>query len=203
MSEELLAELLDLYPVEEFGTSVNLTKEFYRSARIFRDILMVCPSLHLGSAIEKKYEGPVHFYNFNQTILDPILEQVTNISGFGVVHTSEFAYIFDSMHVYNDSGYIVHPTAYDYEVVMRASRSWSTFVSRGVPALDSPGSTTLLNWDEAFSRPGGPYVRTIGGSHPSNSALGRVNATLEFSQQRLQERCGFFNSPEVIQALQY
>lgn len=203
MSEKLLTELLDLYPVEEFGTSPNLTQEFYRSARIFRDILMVCPSLHLGSAIEEKYEGPVYFYNFNQTILDPILEQVTNISGFGVVHTSEFAYIFDSMHVYNDSGYTVHPTAYDYEVVMRASRSWSTYVSHGVPALDTPGSTTLLNWDEAFSRPGGPYVRTIGGSHPSNSALGTANATIEFSQQRLQERCAFFNSPEVIRALQY
>ncbi|KAJ5020562.1 Alpha/Beta hydrolase protein [Bipolaris maydis] len=203
MSEKLLAELLGLYPVEEFGTSPNLTQEFYRSARIFRDILMVCPSLHLGSAIEDKYEGPVYFYNFNQTLLDPILEQITNISGFGVVHTSEFAYIFDTMHVYNNSGYIVHPTAYDYEIVMRASRSWSTYVSRGVPALDSPGSTTLLNWDEAFSRPGGPYVRTIGGSHPGNSALGTANATLEFSQQRLQERCAFLNSPEVIQALQY
>ncbi|USP77594.1 hypothetical protein yc1106_04868 [Curvularia clavata] len=203
MSEELLSELLDMYPVEEFGTSVNLTQEFYRSARIFRDILMVCPSLYLGTAIDDLYNPPVYFYDFNQTILDPILEFAEHIAGFGVVHTSEFAYIYDSMNVYKDAGYPVNPAAYDLEIVMRASRSWSTYVSRGVPAIDGPQSTTLLNWDEAFSRPGGPYVRTIGGSHPSNNALGQANATQEMAVQRLQERCAFFNSPEVIAALQY
>lgn len=203
MSEELLSELLDLYPVEEFGTSVNLTQEFYRSARIFRDILMVCPSLYLGTAIDDLYDPPVYFYDFNQTILDPILEFTENIAGFGVVHTSEFAYIFDSMQVYKDAGYPVNPTSYDLEIAMRASRSWSTYVSQGVPTKDGPQSTTLLSWDEAFSRPGGPYIRVIGGSHPSNNALGQANATREMAVQRLQERCAFFNSPDVIAALQY
>jgi hypothetical protein len=50
---------------------------------------------------------------------------------------------------------------------------------------------------------GGPYVRTIGGAHPSNSALGMANATREMAEQRLQERCAFFNSPDMIHALQY
>ena len=62
---------------------------------------------------------------------------------------------------------------------------------------------TSLLCDEAYSRPGGPYVRTIGGTHPSNSALGIANATQEMAEQKLQERCAFFNSPEIIQALQY
>ncbi|KNG48135.1 para-nitrobenzyl esterase [Stemphylium lycopersici] len=157
MPEDSLTELLDMYPVEEFGTSVNLTQEFYRSARIFRDILMVCPSLHLGGAVEDKYEGPVYFYNFNQTILDPILVYTEDIYGFGVVHTSEFAYIFDSMQAYNMSDYPLNPTESDYELARRASRSWSTFVATGVPTMSGPGSATLLNWNEAFSRPGGPY----------------------------------------------
>jgi hypothetical protein len=165
--------------------------------------LMVCPSLHLGAAIDKKYDAPVYFYNFNQTILDPILEVTNKVRGLGVVHTSEFAYIFDSMHVYNTSGYPFEPMEYDYEIAMRASRSWSSFVNHGVPAKSGPQSTTLLNWDEAFSRPGGPYVRTIGGSNPSNSALGHANATQEMVVQRLQERCAFLNSPEIIAALQY
>ena len=203
MPEDSLTELLDMYSVEEFGTSVNLTQEFYRSARIFRDILMVCPSLHLGGAVEKKYEGPVYFYNFNQTILDPILEYTEDIYGFGVVHTSEFAYIFDSMQAYNTPDYQLDPTESDYELAKRASRSWSTFVATGVPTMSGPDSITLLNWNEAFSRPGGPYVRTIGGANPSNSALGQANATQAFAEQRLQERCAFFNSPEVIQYLQY
>jgi carboxylesterase type B len=203
MSEDKLTELLDMYPEEEFTASGDLAAEFYRSARIFRDILMVCPSLHLGAAIDKKYDAPVYFYNFNQTILDPILEVTNKVRGLGVVHTSEFAYIFDSMHVYNTSGYPFEPTEYDYEIAMRASRSWSSFINHGVPAMSSPESTTLLNWDEAFSRPGGPYVRTIGGSKPSNSALGHANATQEMVVQRLQERCAFLNSPEIIAALQY
>jgi carboxylesterase type B len=203
MNESSLTQLLRMYPVKEFPAGVDLAAEFYRSARIFRDILMVCPSLHLGAAIDKKFKTPVHFYNFNETILDPILEVTNGVRGLGVVHTSEFAYIFDSMHVYNTSGYPFHPTEYDYEIAMRASRSWSSFVNSGVPTRAGSQSTTLLNWEEAFSRPGGPYVRTIGGSNPNNSALGKANATEEMVVQRLQERCAFFNSPEIIAALQY
>jgi carboxylesterase type B len=203
ISEDDLTKLLDMYPVEEFPTGIDLAAEFYRSARIFRDILMVCPSLHLGAAIGEKYSSNVFFYNFNETILDPILEVTNNVRGLGVVHTSEFAYIFDNMQVYNTSGYPFDPSEYDYEIAMRASRSWSSFVNHGVPAMIGPQSTTLLNWDGAFSRAGGPYVRTIGGSNPSNSALGQENATQEMAVQRLQERCAFFNSPEIIAALQY
>ncbi|KAF1829367.1 alpha/beta-hydrolase [Decorospora gaudefroyi] len=203
MSEKSLGELLDLYPVKEFTASEDLTPEFYRSARIFRDILMVCPSVHLGGAIKEEHDAPVYFYNFNQTILDTILEHTNQISGFGVVHTSEFAYVFDSMDVYRESGYVFDPTEYDYELAMRASRSWATFVSQGVPTKKGPKSQTLTNWVEAFSRPGGPYIRTIGGPNPNMSALGRANSTVEMAKQRLQERCAFFNSPEIIRALQY
>ncbi|KAF1934576.1 alpha/beta-hydrolase, partial [Clathrospora elynae] len=203
LPEDSLTKLLNMYPVAEFTAGKDLAAEFYRAARIFRDILMVCPSLHLGGAIHDTYDRPVHFYNFNQTILDPILAYTANISGLGVVHTSEFAYVFESMHVYNSSGYPFHPTEYDYEVAMRASRSWSTFVATGEPAMGGIQATTLLNWEEAFSRSGGPYVRTIGGSSPGNNALGRENATQVMAGQKLQERCAFLNSPEMIAALQY
>jgi carboxylesterase type B len=203
MSEDSLTELLDMYPVEEFKAGEDLAAEFYRSARLFRDILMVCPSLHLGGAIHETHGTPVYFYNFNQTILDPILAYTDNLTGLGVVHTSEFAYIFESFQVYNTSGYPFDPTEYDYEVAMRSSRSWSTYVSKGVPTESGPESTTLLNWNEAFNQPGGPYVRTIGGPFPGNNALGQENASPVMAEQRLQERCAFLNSPEIIKALQY
>lgn len=198
--EATLDKFLNMYPITEFTAGVNLTAEFYRSARIFRDILMVCPSLHLGATISKKYSGPVFFYNFNQTILDPILAYTTNISGYGVVHTSEFAYVFDSFQVYNTSDYPFNPTKADFDLATHASRSWSTYASKGHPA-GSP--TTLQSWEEAFSRPGGPYVMTIGGPTPGMSALGGVNATEQIRMQRLDERCGFLDSPEIIAALQY
>lgn len=40
-SEASVEKLLGMYPVSEYKPGVNLTVEFYRSARIFRDILMV------------------------------------------------------------------------------------------------------------------------------------------------------------------
>ena len=64
---------------------------------------MVCEPLLLARAIQKK-GNVVYLYNFNQTLLDPIIEYVSGIKGIGVVHTSEFAYIFGNLSHYNVSG---------------------------------------------------------------------------------------------------
>ncbi|KAI8942003.1 hypothetical protein NX059_000111 [Plenodomus lindquistii] len=206
LPEASLTHLLNMYPVDEFQGGVNLTAEFYRSARIFRDILMVCPSLYLGEAVKNTTHGLVFFYNFNQTILDPLLEYVTNISGYGVVHTSEFAYVFDSFETYNVSGYPLHVTRADRDLASRASRSWSTYASQGNPIAQGSHehpSTTIRGWKDAFSRPGGPYVMTIGGPDEGFFALAGVNSTEVMRVQKLDERCGFLNSPSIIEALQY
>lgn len=206
MPEGSLTQLLNMYPIHEFAAGVNLTAEFYRSARIFRDILMVCPSLHLGEAVKHTAHSPVFFYNFNQTILEPLLEYVANISGYGVVHTSEFAYVFDSFDAYNVSGYPLHATRADRDLAVRASRSWSTYASKGHPvARRSPehASTSIQDWEDAFSRPGGPYVMTIGGPSEGFFALTGANSTEVVRVQKLNERCGFLNSPAIIEALQY
>lgn len=206
MPEASVAQLLNMYPVDEFKASVNLTAEFHRSARIFRDILMVCPSLHLGEAVEEKYHGPVFFFNFNQTILEPLLEHETNVSGYGVVHTSEFAYMFDSFRAYDVSGYPLHAAQADRDLAVRASRSWSTYASKGhavAPSSPEHPSTTIQGWDGAFSCPGGPYVMTIGGPSEGFFALTGVNSTEVVRTQRLEERCGFLNSRAIIEGLQY
>lgn len=59
LDDDNLAELLELYPVSDFEASsaANLSAEFYRSARLFRDILFVCPSLYFGHALAKKQAG--------------------------------------------------------------------------------------------------------------------------------------------------
>lgn len=201
MPKDSLNEMLDMYPVDDFSQGRDLSSEFYRTARIFRDILMVCPSIHLGAAVNSTHSAPVYLYNFNSTILDTILAITANISGLGVVHTSEFAFIFASLQSYNISGFPFGPTEADYELTMRASRSWSTFASQGAP------SSTILNrlqdWDKAFGYDGGPYVMTIGGPHAGISALGGTNATRLMQEQKLDKRCAFLNSPSIIHALQY
>jgi carboxylesterase type B len=198
-----LETLLALYPVQEFAppSGTNLTAEFYRSARIFRDILMVCPSLHLGAAVHKTYAAPVFHYDFNQTILDPILEHTINVSHLGQVHTSEFAYVFGNVQAYNNSGNPIHLTESDYALQERASRSWSAFATFGHPT--QKGEATVQGWLDAYSVANQTHVMTIGGPWEGWWPLGGVGSPDVVQQQKLVERCAFFNSPEIIKGLQY
>lgn len=204
MSEELLTKLLDMYPVEEFPAGKDLAAEFYRSGRIFRDILMICPSIHIGEAVHRTFSTPVYFYDFNQTILDPALANTSNgTTGWGVVHTSEFAYVYDSFQVYQNSSYPFNVTRADYSLAIPASRSWSTFASTGHPSSPVPGSTTIQGWYDAFGHGDGPYFMVIGGPTPGLNAFKGAHSSPAVKAQRLDERCGFLNSAEVIAALQY
>jgi carboxylesterase type B len=101
MSESNLEHLLSLYPVEEFAAdpSANLSAEYYRSARILRDILMVCEPLLYGEALTQRGQK-VYYYDQNQTIVDGPLESL-GLPGLGVVHTSEFAYMFNNLSHYD------------------------------------------------------------------------------------------------------
>jgi carboxylesterase type B len=173
----------------------NLSSEFYRSARIFRDVLMVCPSLHFGAAIAKTHSNPVYHYSFNQTVVGPIIDAMNNVSGLGVGHTSEFAYVFDSFQAYNESGYPVRPTQVDYALMARASRSWTTFLATGHPS--SPGHNTLHGWAPAYAAGTSASIMTIGGPHEGISLPGGP------VDQRLEERCGFLNDAAIIAELAY
>lgn len=203
MPEQSLEALLGLYPVAEFAppSATNLTAEFYRAARIFRDILMVCPSLHLGAAMHETHGPPVYHYDFNQTILEPILEHTINVSHLGRVHTSEFAYVFGNVQAYNNSGNPINLTASDYALQQRASRSWSAFAASGHPTQE--GEVTVQGWLDAYSAPNQTHVMTIGGPWEGWWPLGGVGSPEVVQQQKLVERCAFFNSPEVIRYLQY
>jgi carboxylesterase type B len=203
MPEKSLDDLLDLYPVAEFAppSGTNLTAEFYRSARIFRDILMVCPSLYLGAAMHKTYSAPVYHYDFNQTILDPILEHTINVSHLGVVHTSEFAYVFGNVEAYNNSGNPINLTASDYALQERASRSWSAFASTGFPTRS--GEVTVQGWLDAYSTPNQTHVEVVGGPWEGWWPLSGADSPDVVSKQKLVERCAFLNSPEIIHGLQY
>ena len=101
MSETHLQHLLSLYPVEEFAANpaANLSAEYYRSARILRDILMVCEPLLYGKALAQRGQE-VYYYDQNQTVVDSPLESL-GLPGLGVVHTSEFAYMFNNLSHYD------------------------------------------------------------------------------------------------------
>ena len=214
VNSSTLTKLLDLYPVSEFtaNPSANLSAEFYRSAEIFRDILFVCPGFLFESAMAKKYinetsEPPVYLYSGNQTLYSSYLAAV-DMPGRGVVHTSEFPYIFADILLINVTqlnlpGYTFDPTESDYALVERWSRSWSTFASTlWSPSLE--GKNTLQGWTSAFpGATGEGELFVVGGGNEGMSGVGTNASNENIRWQRLGERCGFLNSPEVVKELHY
>lgn len=202
VSEKNLKRLLSLYPSSEFyaNKEAGLSGEFYRSARIFRDIIMACQPTWYGEHIAAA-GNPVYLYEWNQTILEPVLMSVNNQTGYGPIHTSEFAYIFGNLSHYDINGYPFHPTQSDYALRDRGSRSWSTFASTGKPGLH--GHDTFQGFDIAFPGDNETYIFVAGGPHEGLSAFDGDKAHPVVRDQKLTERCAFINSPEMIEQLQY
>jgi carboxylesterase type B len=220
MSEANLQHLLSLYPVREFtaNPSANLSAEFYRSARILRDILMVCEPLLYGKALTERGQK-VYYYDQNQTVVDGPLESL-GLPGLGVVHTSEFAYMFNNISHYDSkqenkylttwnqtkltkslavNDYSYNPTASDQRLAIRETRSFSTFASLGQPSLKGHG--TLEGWEPAFGANNETRVFVIGSEEEGLHSLSDGSSVI--GRQRLEERCAFINSPEVVEQLQF
>ncbi|KAJ7220927.1 putative lipase [Mycena pura] len=206
LSSANLKHLLSLYPVTEFtaNPSANLSSEFYRTAAIFRDIVMVCMAMRYGEAIAAK-GNDVYHYDWNQTILAPRIEAFNNVSGLGVIHTSEFAYVFGNLSHYDDGQAPFRPNPEDWALETRGTRSWSTFASLGRPGV--VGKNTFQGFDVAFKFPArgtdGPFIFVAGGPNEGFYAIDGPKSTAVVARQRLRERCGFLNSDEVIAQMKF
>lgn len=201
MSPESVRDLLALYPSSDFpgNPPANVSGEFYRSARIFRDIIMTCMPTWYGANLARNGLD-VFLFDFNQTMLAPILAAIGS-PGLGPVHTSEFAYVFGNIsHYDNLDGYPFAPTDTDRRLEHEAALSWASFASRGKPSLRD--KKTLQGWEPAFFR-GGPTDETdvdvfvVGGANEGLTAWDGPHSTPAMAAQKLRERCGFLNSPEI------
>lgn len=206
--------LMGLYPVSDFvaNTTANLSAEFYRSAEIFRDILLTCPSFYFGHAMAEKYYNsssnssiPVYIYEQNQTILSAYLD-TTGTPGLGVIHTSELAYVFGNFTPFEWSSLadVTIPSDADHELLKQQSRSWSTFATLGKPSVAS--KDTLQGWRSAYAVGDGMMdaeIYIVGGLDPGMSALEGSGANPDVAAQELRERCGFLNREDIIKELKY
>ncbi|KAI7090259.1 hypothetical protein KC356_g1741 [Hortaea werneckii] len=209
MSPANIKRLMSLYPASNFSPnpSANLSAQFYRSARILRDILMVCEPHYYGRALASR-GNPVYMYDQNQTMLQGPLA-ASGSEGLGVVHTSEFAYVFGNLSTYDVNGYPFHPRAEDYALLERESRSWSTFAATGRPSVGRNYHhhryhETLEGWCPAFAEgndTAGIFV--IGGPSEGFSVREGSPSEAVVAAQKLEERCAFINSPEVIDQLRW
>lgn len=208
LNSTTLTSLLNLYPVSDFTANeeANLSAEFYRSAEIFRDILLTCTSIFFASAMAKKYSNEtssplVYLYSGNQTLLSSYLT-ATGSPGLGVIHTSELSYMYGNISIFNVTdaglpGYVFSPTTEDHELERRLPRSWTSFASAGKPSLE--GRETLQGWESAFpDGKGEGEVFVIG---DGDGVMGGEDR--EWKREVLGKRCGFLNSEEVIRQLQY
>lgn len=216
LSEENFEDLMDLYPVSDFSanTTANLTAEFYRSAQMFRDILLTCPSFYFGHAMASKYYStanssssdiPVYIYEQNQTILSAFLDS-QGAPGLGVIHTSELAYVFGNFTPFEATWPpgVVAPSEADDELLRQESRSWSTFAATGQPSLSS--KDTLQGWEPSYAVGDGMMdasLFVVGGPEPGMSALDGEEANADVASEKLVERCGFLNREDVIAQLKY
>ncbi|KAL2270630.1 hypothetical protein VTJ83DRAFT_1 [Remersonia thermophila] len=233
---EKIKELLTLYPVSEFTAAATqtLSAEFFRAARIFRDIVMVCPTLwyaerlaqaatagrgaecagRQGARRVETAPASVYLYDWNQTILEPLLEGWTGRFGWGSVPTSEIGYIFANFSSYDDvvidsRGDLVPPGATDYALQVRGSRSWSTFASTGSPWMRE--KHTFKGFKPAFPEVNSGMNRRIsifvaGGPHQGLTVVDGHNIRAKstaLKEQKLRERCMFLNSPEMIEQVGY
>lgn len=131
-----------------------------------------------------------------------ILEYLTDETGLGPIHTSEFAYIFGNLSHYGINGYPFDPAPKDYELRDRGSRTWTTFACAEKPRIE--WRDTFQGVRKAFPSGGDDvYVFVARGPHEGLSAIDGPDSTEELRKQKLRERCGLINSPEIIEQLGY
>ena len=135
-------------------------------------------------------------------MLGPALK-VDGLAGMGPVHESELIYVFGNLSKYdNIPGYPYHPRPSDFRLRVQESRSWSSFVSVGEPSLD--GRDTLSGWQLAQFDNDNYGTFVIGGPHEGFSGAGGDPGAIDaMAQEKLGERCGFLNSPEIVKQMQY
>lgn len=201
LTNQSINDMLALYPSSDFqdNPSANHTREFYRSARMFRDVLMTCQPIGYGENLAR-LGNFVYLIDQNQTLLSPILASLGS-PGLGPVHTSEFAYTFGNLSHYNVSGYPFNPTAEDYRLQRQEARSWAAFTSVGQPSLYT--KDTLQGFEPAFTRTNETDIFVAGGSDEGLSAFDGPRSRPGVAAQKLRLRCGFINSPSIIPQLQY
>ncbi|GME26217.1 Carboxylesterase type B [Neofusicoccum parvum] len=181
MSNNTITTLLSLYPTSDFTSRAaanNRSAEFYRSAQIFRDILLVCPSFLFSQAMAEKWSNnscipttnttttypsqvplsshnpspkpPVFLYAQNQTILDELYLSSLGLPGLGIIHTSDLPYVFANFTPYTDgTDWAIAPTRGDVGLRIAQAGSWLSFASTGAPS-GADGKAALPGWEGAY-----------------------------------------------------
>ena len=157
-----LEKLLSLYPVEDFEAHViesqNLTAEWYRAARIYRDVNMACPSLNITGEISLQSHAPTYLFAVNSTRLQPVWDSMDSPE-YQIAHVSDIPYIFNQVVQGADNS--------------RSAMRFSSRVCRTLPAFAATGnpSTSHFPWPVAWKEGGGDAtIFVMGGPYGAGPA---------------------------------
>ena len=206
LSKNARQKLLDLYPLSDFQSEVQpgdtVTAQYYRAARINRDLWFTCPVVDFTWHYHKHGSTNVRMYELNQTSFGPVWELI-GTPFWRVGHLSDIPYMLNGDVAGGDN------SAKQTDLAKLMSGSAAAFAYTGDPTQSK--GTVPKDWPNAYhdvegtalarEHPDQMIVHVMGGPHGSGpafvastdeiKALGR-NASLK--QEKVLERCSFINS---------
>lgn len=203
---ELVQATLEQYPADDplflaaHKAYPGIPINWFRAAQIIRDSQDSCPALlQVQSLANYSCQKTVtHLYALNSTLYAPLLE-ASGVPFEGVIHTSDIPYVF------NEASGFSNVSTEEIARSNRISGSWAEFASSGRVTVEIQGNS-IENWPLAIStgsqgKDVGVAIRVIGGPKPrvvrASSGLARGH---DFEE--LGRRCAFWNSAELLAAVQ-
>lgn len=175
-------------------------REFYRAARVYRELWMICQSLRYALAIAPQ-GNVVYLTGQNATILTPVLASV-GTPCLGPIHTSEFGYTFGNSSHYNVNGNPFNPPAENSRSEQEEAGSLAAFTSVGQPSLYT--KKTLQEFSvQHFLRLTRQLSLWLEGIAKDCRSLMNRMLSPALAAQELGSCCSFINSPVIIAQLQY
>lgn len=203
-------ELLSLYPASDFDNlpSEGVDRNYFRAARVIRDVHFACPSLLLTDAVKRfSPVSDIYLWALNLTVFR-VGHAAYNRSFVGQDHFSDIPYVFDYV---NRQPYASIADQKDYDLASRMSGSWAAFARFGQPSpphLSVEGNAANISvapWTEAFFSGGrGLALRIIGGPRDGMTTIPLTDQSKENNgealyNEQLAARCGFWNRPDVLE----
>lgn len=204
ITPKLVRKTLKLYPSSDplftaaHSTHPDIPVDFFRASQIVRDSQYSCTGILAAQSFERynSETTSTYLYTLNATLYSAFLEQA-NLSYLGVIHGSDNPYVFNQAAAFRPTN--------NKQIALsnRISGTWANFATGGAASGKLKGST-VRNWPEAFkSRQGEDHfaIQVIGGPEPRAVRAGtRLSVKSDF--QELGRRCAFWNSPELLAAVQ-
>ncbi len=157
-----LDRFLSIYPVEDFEAQViesrNLTAQWYRASRMYRDVNMACPSLNITGEISLQSHAPTYLFAVNSTRLQPVWDSLDSPE-LQIAHVSDIPYVFNQIVEGADN------SIWAMRFSARACRTLPAFAATGNP------STSHFDWPIAWNEGGGDAtIFVMGGPYGAGPA---------------------------------